>query len=148
MYDPLSSRRPAWTDRILHHVLVHAYEHVQLSVQQSGYAAHQQYTQSDHKPVSADYAIKVGGLPCCCLNTLQYCLVGATTQCSTVLPCCCHNTVQYCLVSATTQCGTALLVPQHSAAQYCLVVATTQCSTVLPCCCHNTVQYCYLDSVT
>lgn len=54
-----ASRRPAWTDRILHQVLTDAYENVKLSVQQTSYISHPLYTQSDHKPVTADYAIKV-----------------------------------------------------------------------------------------
>ncbi|XP_047740150.1 phosphatidylinositol 4,5-bisphosphate 5-phosphatase A [Hyalella azteca] len=53
------SRRPAWTDRILHQVLPDAYEHVKLSAEQTSYSALQQYRQSDHKPVIAEYLIKV-----------------------------------------------------------------------------------------
>ncbi|XP_076034177.1 phosphatidylinositol 4,5-bisphosphate 5-phosphatase A-like [Oratosquilla oratoria] len=52
-------RRPAWTDRILHHVNKNVYENVELNVDQLSYAAHDAYTQSDHKPVSALFDIKV-----------------------------------------------------------------------------------------
>ena len=58
-YSDALSRRPAWTDRILHQVHPDAYENVKLSVTQSSYDSHPNYTQSDHKPVSADYCVKV-----------------------------------------------------------------------------------------
>ncbi|KAK4311833.1 hypothetical protein Pmani_016704 [Petrolisthes manimaculis] len=57
MYD--FSRRPAWTDRILYQVHVDAYDNVKLGVEQTGYSAIHSYTQSDHKPVTANYTIKV-----------------------------------------------------------------------------------------
>ncbi|KAF2361418.1 Endonuclease/exonuclease/phosphatase [Trinorchestia longiramus] len=53
------SRRPAWTDRILHKVLPEAYENVTLTAEQTSYTALPHYTQSDHKPVIAEYCIKV-----------------------------------------------------------------------------------------
>uniref|UniRef100_T1IZ05 Inositol polyphosphate-related phosphatase domain-containing protein n=1 Tax=Strigamia maritima TaxID=126957 RepID=T1IZ05_STRMM len=55
----ISSRRPAWTDRILHKVNADVYEDVTLDAQMKNYKAHNTYTQSDHKPVSALYSIKV-----------------------------------------------------------------------------------------
>ncbi|XP_027219246.1 phosphatidylinositol 4,5-bisphosphate 5-phosphatase A [Penaeus vannamei] len=53
------ARRPAWTDRILHQVHVDAYENVKLGVEQSSYTHSGSYTQSDHKPVKANFRIKV-----------------------------------------------------------------------------------------
>lgn len=53
------ARRPAWTDRILYQVHVDAYENLKLSVEQTRYTDVRNYTQSDHKPVVADYKIKV-----------------------------------------------------------------------------------------
>lgn len=53
------SRRPAWTDRILYQVHVDAYDNVKLGVEQTSYSALHFYTQSDHKPVTSHYTIKV-----------------------------------------------------------------------------------------
>lgn len=53
------SRRPAWTDRILYQVHVDAYENVKLGVEQLLYSPIEVYTQSDHKPVTTTYKVKV-----------------------------------------------------------------------------------------
>lgn len=52
-------RRPAWTDRILFRVSPNNYENVTLNVEQKSYQAHSAYTLSDHKPVTAEFVIKV-----------------------------------------------------------------------------------------
>ncbi|XP_018567291.1 phosphatidylinositol 4,5-bisphosphate 5-phosphatase A-like isoform X2 [Anoplophora glabripennis] len=52
-------RRPAWCDRILYCVNSHNYENVTLKVDQMSYRCHHSYTLSDHKPVSAEFIIKV-----------------------------------------------------------------------------------------
>lgn len=48
-------RRPAWCDRILHRIVKTNYPDMQL--QQLSYKSHPQYTQSDHKPVSAEFLL-------------------------------------------------------------------------------------------
>ena len=68
-------RRPAWTDRILHQVHVDAYENVKLGVEQTSYEATRDYTQSDHRPVRANYKIKVCVLKCSCM---VYCALMTT----------------------------------------------------------------------
>lgn len=52
-------RRPAWTDRILYKVNSNNYENVTLKIEQKSYACHANYTISDHRPVSAEFMIKV-----------------------------------------------------------------------------------------
>lgn len=52
-------RRPSWTDRILYRVNENAYENLTLGAKQVSYRSHPQYLQSDHKPVSAQFEIKV-----------------------------------------------------------------------------------------
>lgn len=52
-------RRPAWTDRILYRVSPNNYENVTLKVEQKSYQAHSGYVLSDHKPVTAEFVIKV-----------------------------------------------------------------------------------------
>lgn len=52
-------RRPAWTDRILYRVSPNNYENVTLKVEQKAYEAHGNYMLSDHKPVTAEFVIKV-----------------------------------------------------------------------------------------
>lgn len=52
-------RRPAWCDRILYCVNSHNYENVTLKADQLSYKSHPSYLLSDHKPVSAEFNIKV-----------------------------------------------------------------------------------------
>ncbi|XP_050308563.1 phosphatidylinositol 4,5-bisphosphate 5-phosphatase A-like isoform X2 [Anthonomus grandis grandis] len=52
-------RRPAWCDRILYCVNSNNYENVTLKVEQLSYKSHPSYVLSDHKPVSAEFVIKV-----------------------------------------------------------------------------------------
>ncbi|XP_063925586.1 phosphatidylinositol 4,5-bisphosphate 5-phosphatase A-like isoform X2 [Zophobas morio] len=52
-------RRPAWCDRILYRVNPHNYENVTLKVDQLSYKHHPCYQLSDHKPVTAEFNIKV-----------------------------------------------------------------------------------------
>ncbi|XP_076262811.1 phosphatidylinositol 4,5-bisphosphate 5-phosphatase A-like isoform X1 [Rhynchophorus ferrugineus] len=52
-------RRPAWCDRILYCVNSNNYENVTLKVEQLSYKSHPSYTLSDHKPVSAEFIIKI-----------------------------------------------------------------------------------------
>ncbi|KAG8231620.1 hypothetical protein J437_LFUL010298 [Ladona fulva] len=52
-------RRPSWTDRILYRVNENAYENLTLGAKQLSYKSHPQYLQSDHKPVTAQFEIKV-----------------------------------------------------------------------------------------
>lgn len=52
-------RRPSWTDRILYKVNPDTYEDLKLSVRQLSYNSFSQYKQSDHKPVIAEFIIKV-----------------------------------------------------------------------------------------
>ncbi|XP_015905906.1 inositol polyphosphate 5-phosphatase K isoform X2 [Parasteatoda tepidariorum] len=61
-YD-LSKRKPAWTDRILFRFTPDAYESATLSLKQLHYDSHQNYMQSDHKPVSSSFNIKVFSKP-------------------------------------------------------------------------------------
>ena len=68
-------RTPAYTDRILHHVTPDAYENVRLSVVQTEYMAHPQYTNSDHKPVTATFVIKVRGSNISVINIIMTILV-------------------------------------------------------------------------
>ncbi|KAB0792704.1 hypothetical protein PPYR_14663 [Photinus pyralis] len=55
-------RRPAWTDRILYKVNSNNYENVTLKLEQKSYVCHGQYTVSDHRPVSAEFVIKIPDL--------------------------------------------------------------------------------------
>ncbi|XP_022243099.1 inositol polyphosphate 5-phosphatase K-like isoform X3 [Limulus polyphemus] len=57
-YDYLN-RRPAWTDRILYHFTRNAYDQVSLDLEQHHYKSYPYYLQSDHKPVSSAFSIKV-----------------------------------------------------------------------------------------
>lgn len=57
MYD--MNRRPAWTDRILYKANTNAYQNVTLDVRQNVYNSDDSYTVSDHKPVFAEFSIKV-----------------------------------------------------------------------------------------
>lgn len=52
-------RRPGYTDRIVYKVIPDAYENTTLSIRKKAYKAHQKYRQSDHKPVTGHYDIKV-----------------------------------------------------------------------------------------
>lgn len=52
-------RRPAWCDRILYCVNPDNYENVTLKVEQLSYKYHPYYTLSDHKPVSAEFLVKI-----------------------------------------------------------------------------------------
>lgn len=52
-------RRPAWCDRILYRVNSNNYENVTLKVDQLSYKSHPNYVLSDHKPVTAEFIIKV-----------------------------------------------------------------------------------------
>ncbi|CAH1958312.1 unnamed protein product [Acanthoscelides obtectus] len=52
-------RRPAWCDRILYRVNSHNYENVTLKADQLSYKSHPSYTLSDHRPVTAEFVIKV-----------------------------------------------------------------------------------------
>ncbi|KAJ8944803.1 hypothetical protein NQ318_013137 [Aromia moschata] len=52
-------RRPAWCDRILYCVNSNNYENVTLKVDQLSYKSHPSYTLSDHRPVTAEYIIKI-----------------------------------------------------------------------------------------
>lgn len=52
-------RRPAWCDRILYCVNSHNYENVTLKAEQLSYKSHPSYLLSDHKPVSAEFNIKI-----------------------------------------------------------------------------------------
>lgn len=57
-----SHRKPAWTDRILFRFTKNAYENVALDLKQHQYVSHDLYIQSDHKPVSGFFSLKVGRL--------------------------------------------------------------------------------------
>ncbi|XP_076338896.1 inositol polyphosphate 5-phosphatase K-like isoform X3 [Tachypleus tridentatus] len=61
-YDYLN-RRPAWTDRILYHFTQNAYDQVSLDLEQHHYKSYPYYLQSDHKPVSSAFSIKVFSEP-------------------------------------------------------------------------------------
>nr|CAD7447108.1 unnamed protein product [Timema bartmani] len=52
-------RRPSWTDRILHKVNANVYENLTLQAEQLSYNSLDYYTLSDHKPVVAEFIIKV-----------------------------------------------------------------------------------------
>lgn len=52
-------RKPSWTDRILHKVIPNTYENITLKADQLNYHSLPQYTLSDHKPVIAEFQIKV-----------------------------------------------------------------------------------------
>lgn len=52
-------RKPAWTDRILYKVNSNNYENVVLQLEQKSYTCHSNFRLSDHKPVTADFIIKV-----------------------------------------------------------------------------------------
>ncbi|CAB3359842.1 Hypothetical predicted protein [Cloeon dipterum] len=52
-------RRPAWTDRILYKVIPNVYENLTLDCQPASYRSWEKYYQSDHKPVTAEFAVKV-----------------------------------------------------------------------------------------
>lgn len=58
-----SQRKPAWTDRILYRFTKNAYENVTLDLKQHQYVSHDLYIQSDHKPVSAFFTLKVFAKP-------------------------------------------------------------------------------------
>lgn len=57
------SRKPAWTDRILYRSTHNAYENVTLSLKQISYTSHNEYSLSDHKPVSGLFQTKVFAQP-------------------------------------------------------------------------------------
>lgn len=57
-YD-FEKRKPAWTDRILYRYTRDAYTHTNLEVKQLHYSSHSYYSQSDHKPVSGSFLIKI-----------------------------------------------------------------------------------------
>lgn len=52
-------RKPSWTDRILFKVITNTYENVTLRADVISYNSLPQYTISDHKPVVAQFNIKV-----------------------------------------------------------------------------------------
>lgn len=58
-----TQRKPAWTDRILYRFTKNAYENVTLDLKQHQYVSHDLYIQSDHKPVSAFFTLKVFAKP-------------------------------------------------------------------------------------
>lgn len=58
-----SNRKPAWTDRILYRFTKNAYENVALDLKQHQYVSHELYVQSDHKPVSGFFTLKVFAKP-------------------------------------------------------------------------------------
>jgi len=57
VYD--SKRLPAWTDRILYKANVANYENYKLSLNQHSYAAHSDFMESDHKPVTSNFSLSV-----------------------------------------------------------------------------------------
>lgn len=59
MYFFRSSRKPAWTDRILYRCTEEAYRSCRLNLEVENYRSHETYLQSDHKPVSATFTVKV-----------------------------------------------------------------------------------------
>ncbi|KAF8793347.1 inositol polyphosphate 5-phosphatase K-like isoform X1 [Argiope bruennichi] len=61
-YD-ISKRKPAWTDRVLFRFTPNAYENVTLSLKQLHYGCHEKYEQSDHKPVTSSFLLKVFSHP-------------------------------------------------------------------------------------
>ncbi|KAK7863761.1 hypothetical protein R5R35_011162 [Gryllus longicercus] len=52
-------RRPSWTDRVLYKVNAHVYENLTLRAEQLFYKSFDSYVLSDHKPVVAEFNIKV-----------------------------------------------------------------------------------------
>uniref|UniRef100_A0A1B6KS74 Inositol polyphosphate-related phosphatase domain-containing protein n=1 Tax=Graphocephala atropunctata TaxID=36148 RepID=A0A1B6KS74_9HEMI len=54
-----NSRRLAWTDRVLFKANTDAYQNVTLDVSQTSYQSVESYVVSDHKPVYAEFNIKV-----------------------------------------------------------------------------------------
>lgn len=52
-------RLPAWTDRILFTANTANYPNFKLSLNQHSYSAHQDYVESDHKPVSSGFSLSV-----------------------------------------------------------------------------------------
>lgn len=58
-----SHRKPAWTDRVLFRYTKNAYENVTLDLKPHQYVSHDLYIQSDHKPVSAFFTLKVFAKP-------------------------------------------------------------------------------------
>ena len=52
-------RRPAWTDRILYKVNANVYENISLEAEQQNYISIQNFSVSDHKPVMANFTVKV-----------------------------------------------------------------------------------------
>jgi hypothetical protein len=52
-------RKPAWTDRILWMTHEDSFKDVTLSTQQLSYRNYPDYKNSDHKPVSASFEVKV-----------------------------------------------------------------------------------------
>ncbi|XP_037089573.1 uncharacterized protein LOC119109932 [Pollicipes pollicipes] len=66
-----TSRRPAWTDRILYKVNADVYEETRLTMEPLSYQSHPEYTVSDHQPVSAEFRVKVfSGRPLPCVEFL------------------------------------------------------------------------------
>ncbi|GFY55968.1 phosphatidylinositol 4,5-bisphosphate 5-phosphatase A [Trichonephila inaurata madagascariensis] len=61
-YD-ISKRKPAWTDRVLFRFTPNAYDNVTLSLKQLHYNSHDLYKQSDHKPVTSSFLLKVFSQP-------------------------------------------------------------------------------------
>jgi len=57
IYD--SKRLPAWTDRILYKANTANYENYSLEALQHSYTAHLDFLESDHKPVTSDFTIRV-----------------------------------------------------------------------------------------
>jgi len=57
VYD--TKRRPAWTDRILFTANVSNYQDYKLSLNQHSYSAHQDFIESDHKPVCSGFSVSV-----------------------------------------------------------------------------------------
>ncbi|OQR72890.1 phosphatidylinositol 4 [Tropilaelaps mercedesae] len=55
----LNSRRPAWTDRILYQCNSNTDGEPKLAIELLDYRAHENYVQSDHKPVSALFTVRV-----------------------------------------------------------------------------------------
>jgi len=52
-------RLPAWTDRILFKANTANYENFPLTLNQHSYSSHQDFTVSDHKPVSSSFSLSV-----------------------------------------------------------------------------------------
>ncbi|XP_064460733.1 inositol polyphosphate 5-phosphatase K-like [Ornithodoros turicata] len=58
-----STRKPAWTDRILYRFTKDAYDNTTLDLKTHHYGSHTLHIQSDHKPVSGFFTIKVFAKP-------------------------------------------------------------------------------------